>query len=89
MSKLDQKISSQECLIEINKNDFVVKNKSKKINCSALEENGLINLNIEVLESNIGPRINLKVLRDSYINFCFAALVRWSSPRMMSLIFIS
>ena len=68
MNKLNQKIDSHDCFIEINKNDLVVQNESNQVNCKTLEENGMINLNIEVLESEITPRINLKVLRDSYIN---------------------
>ena len=68
MNKLDQKNDPQDCLIQIVKNNLVVHNESKYINCSALEENGSINLNIEVLESDIATRINLQALRDSYIN---------------------
>ena len=68
MSKLNQKIDLQDCFIEINENNSVVQNESNHLDCMILEENGAININIEVLESDIAPRINLKVIRDSYIN---------------------
>ena len=68
MSKLNRKIDLQDCFIKINENNLVVQNESNRLDCKILEENGTININIEVLESDIAPRINLKVLRDSYIN---------------------
>jgi len=68
MSKLNRKIDLQDCFIKINENNSVIQNESNRLDCKILEENGTININIEVLESDIAPRINLKVLRDSYIN---------------------
>ena len=68
MSKLNRKIDLQDCFIKINENNSIVQNESSYLDCKILEENGTININIEVLESDIAPRINLKVLRDSYIN---------------------
>jgi len=68
MNTLNQNIDSHDCFVEINKNDLVIQNESDKVNCKVLEENGTINLNIETSESEITPRINLKVLRNSYIN---------------------
>ena len=68
MNTLNQNLGSHDCFIEINKNDLVVQNESDKINCNALEENETINLNIETSKSEITPRINLKVLRNSFIN---------------------
>ena len=68
MHILNQKMDSNDCLIEINKNNLVVQNESDYVNCKALEEDGNINLNIEASESKIVPRINIKVLRNSYIN---------------------
>ena len=68
MNILNQKIDSQDCLIEINKNNLIVQNESDCIDCKASEENKKINLKIEVIESEIVPRINLKASRNSYIN---------------------
>ena len=68
MNILNQKIDSQDCLIEINKNNLVVQNESNCIACKVSEENEKINLKIEVIESEIVPRINLKSSRNSYIN---------------------
>lgn len=68
MNILNQKIDSQDCLIEINKNNLVVQNESNCIACKVSEENEKINLKIEVIESEIVPRINLKASRNSYIN---------------------
>ena len=68
MTELNTAIDSQDCYVEVNKDDLVINNESSKIHCKALEESEKINLNIEILESEIVPRVNLKVLRDSYIN---------------------
>ena len=68
MTELNTKIDSQDCYVEVNKDDLVVNNESSMIHFKALEESEKINLNIEILESEIVPRVNLKVLRDSYIN---------------------
>ena len=55
MNILNQKIDSQDCLIEINKNDLVIKNESSCVKCKALEENEKINLKIEAVESTVVP----------------------------------
>jgi len=68
MSKLNRKIDLQDCFIKINENNSIVQNESSYLDCKILEENGTININVEVLESDIAPRINLNVLRDSYID---------------------
>ena len=68
MSKLNRKIDLHDCFIKINENNSIVLNESSCLDCKILEENGTININVEILESDIAPRINLKVLRDSYID---------------------
>jgi len=68
MSTLNQNLGSHDCFIEINKNGIVFQNESDKVNLKTLEENETINLNIETSKAEITPRINIKVLRNSFIN---------------------
>ena len=68
MTGFNSKIDSQDCYIEINQDDLVINNKSSQISCKALEIDENINLEIEVSDSEITPRITFKVLRDEFIN---------------------
>ena len=68
MTGFNSKIDSQDCYIEINQDDLVINNKSSQISCKALEIDENINLDIEVSDSEITPRITFKVLRDEFIN---------------------
>jgi Fe-S cluster assembly scaffold protein SufB len=68
MTGFNSKIDSQDCYIEINQDDLVINNKSSQISCKALEIDENINLDIEVSDSEITPRITFKVLRDEFVN---------------------
>ena len=68
MTGFNSKIDSQDCYIEINQDDLVINNKSSQISCKALEIDENINLDIEVSDSEITPRITFKVLRNEFIN---------------------
>ena len=68
MTGFNSKIDSQDCYIEINQDDLVINNKSSQISCKAFEIDENINLDIEVSDSEITPRITFKVLRDEFVN---------------------
>ena len=67
MNKLNSKINSQDCFIEIINGNVMIANDCSEINHNVSEKEGCINLDIKISESKIIPRITFKIQREDFI----------------------
>ena len=68
MNKLNSKISTQDCFIEVVSDDIIITNDCNEIKHQVSENKGCIYLDIRVSESKIIPRITFKIKREDFIN---------------------